>query len=516
MEVDLLKRLEVVKGEYYDSVTLMLVAKELKKIEGVSEATLNMATEANLHIMKAAGFEVDGVNALPDDLIIGIDCPGDLFDGLMEMARSYLSSPPWKSGEEAGEYTPRTIEGALSVLPEADIALISLPGRYAAVEAMKALERGLNVMLYSDNVSLEEEIELKRYAFRNGLIVMGPDCGTVVINGQGLGFSNACPLGPVGIVSASGTGLQEVMVQLARRGAGVKHGLGTGGRDVKSAVGGISSLTAVETLASDPEISVVVFIGKPPSPEVREKIVHALRSCGKQSVTCFMGESPRKDELQLKYTTALEECATVVAALLDGKDAGKAREDLMNEYLKIETLGRKSEVSGRFLRGLFTGGTLCYEAESIARRYLESIYGNNPLKIGMKLPDSLKPIQNSFIDYGEDEFTQGRLHPMIDPSFRTGQLKIQSEDPSVAVILFDVVLGYGSAPDPSSEVAGAIKSLERKKGPLYVAYVCGTSGDPQGLERQIHVLKEAGVHVFESNARAAVFAAAATDGRERK
>lgn len=516
MEVDLLKRVEIIKGEYYDSVTLMLVAKELKKIEGVTEATLNMATEANLHIMKAAGFEVESVNASPDDLIIGIDCPGKLYDRLMEMARSYLSSPPWKDSEEPGEYTPKTLEGALSVLPGANVALISLPGRYAAAEAMKALKRGLNVMLYSDNVSLEEEIELKRYASRNELIVMGPDCGTVVINGQGLGFSNVCPVGPVGIVSASGTGLQEVMVQLARRGIGVKHGLGTGGRDIKSAVGGISSLTAVEALTSDPEISVMVFISKPPSPEVREKIVQALRSSGKPSVTCFMGESPREDEPKLKYATGLEECATLAAALLGGKDVIKAREDLINEYLKIEVLGRKSEASGRFLRGLFTGGTLCYEAESIARRYLESVYGNNPLEIGMKLPDSLKPIKNSFIDYGEDEFTQGKLHPMIDPSFRSGQLRIQSEDPSVAVVLFDVVLGYGSAPDPSADVVNAIKSLERKKGPLYVAYVCGTSGDPQNLERQTGILKEAGVHVFESNAKAAIFAAAATEGRERK
>ena len=512
-----MKRVEVFRGEYYDSVTLMLVAKELKKIEGVADATLNMATQANLHIMAYASFPVDSIAASPDDLIIGIDCSDDLWPSVLEKAKTYLVSPPWKSREVSTEYNPKSLEGALSVLPEANLALISLPGRYAAAQASRALERGLNVMLYSDNVSLEEEIRLKTLAKEKGLLVMGPDCGTAVISGKGLGFSNVCPTGPVGIVSASGTGLQEVMVQLNRLGVGVKHGLGTGGRDVKSSVGGISSLAAIDALKDDSEISVIVAIGKPPSPEVRQKITDSLKSSGKHAVACFMGESARSDEPGLRYTTGLEECAVVTASLVRGEDPQLARERLWNDYREVETRGRRegAGISGRFLRGLFSGGTLCYEAAQVAGELLGEVYGNAPLREELKLPDSLDPIENSFIDYGEDEFTQGRLHPMIDPSFRASQLKIQAEDPSVAVVLLDIVLGYGSAANPSEEIVKAINSIDRKNGPLFVAYVCGTEGDPQVYGRQIDLLEKAGVYLFESNRRAAIFAAAAVAGKEK-
>ncbi len=125
------------------------------------------------------------------------------------------------------------------------------------------------------------------------------------------------------------------------------------------------------------------------------------------------------------------------------------------------------------------------------------------------------PIGHSFIDYGEDEFTQGRLHPMIDPSFRAEQLKEQSEDNSVAVVLFDVVLGYGSAENPSQEVAEAIGAVKREIKPVYVAYVCGTAGDPQDLAKQISLLEDAGVIVCESNARAALLASSLISRRER-
>jgi len=510
-----MKRIEVVKGEYYDSVTLMLVAKELKKIEGVGDAALNMATEANVSIMRAAGFEVETDSLSPDDLLIGIDFEGEGTENLFETARSYLARPPWRKEEKDAEYSPSTLSGALTVLPEANLALISLPGRYAAAEAMKALKRGLNVMLYSDNVPIEDEVELKRFAEKNDLIVMGPDCGTAVIKGKGLGFSNVCPTGSIGIVAASGTGLQEVMVQLSRRNLGVKHAVGTGGRDVKSSVGGISFLRAIKELAEDSEISIIVAVGKPPAPDVRRKILEALREEGKKSVICFMGDAAQKDEGILHYTSQLEECAVVAEALHEGGDVTLAREKLRAEYAKVSGKTSAGELRGRYLRGLFTGGTLCYEAQYIAQSYINPIYGNAPLRKDLKLENSLKPIGHSFIDYGEDEFTQGRLHPMIDPSFRAEQLKEQSEDSSVAVILFDVVLGYGSAENPSSDLAEAIRSVKRDIKPVYVAYVCGTDRDPQDIEKQRSLLESVGVIVCESNARAAILAANILSRRER-
>ena len=510
-----MKKIEVVRGEYYDSVTLMLVAKEIKRINGVVDAVLNMATEANIDIMKAAGFEIEAGSLSPDDLLIGIDYRKDEIDRIFETARSYLASPPWKKKEDDTEYTPGTLEGALAVLRDANLALISLPGRFAAAEAMKALKNGLNVMLYSDNVTTEDEIKLKQYADRNDLIVMGPDCGTAVINGKGLGFSNVCLEGPVGIVAASGTGLQEVMVQLNRRGIGVKHGIGTGGRDVKKSVGGISFLKGIRELSDDPDISLIVVVGKPPDPEVKERILNSLKKTGKDCVICFMGDDCGKDEDRVHYSAELEECAVVAEAILNGKEVSAARDKLRAEYAGLSGWRPIEEVQGKYVRGLFTGGTLCYEAQYIAQSYINPIYSNAPLRKEFKLENSLKPIGHSFIDYGEDEFTQGRLHPMIDPSFRAEQLKEQSEDNSVAVVLFDVVLGYGCAENPSQEVIEAIRAVNRERKPVYVAYVCGTAGDPQDLAKQISLLEDAGVIVCESNARAALLASSLISRRER-
>ena len=237
-----MQRVEVVRGVYYDSVSLMRVAQELTKIEGVIDATLNMATEANIQIMSSAGFDLSGLDLRPSDLVIAVEAKDEIIDEAIAKAKEYLNNPPWKTAEINQQYFPKSLSGAISLLPEANLALISIAGQYAGDEAMECLNKGLHVMLYSDNVSLEKEIELKKLAREKGLLVMGPDCGTAVIKGIGLGFANACPVGLVGMVAAAGTGLQEVHVQLAHRGIGVLHAIGTGGRDVREAVGGITSL----------------------------------------------------------------------------------------------------------------------------------------------------------------------------------------------------------------------------------------------------------------------------------
>lgn len=499
-----MQRVEVLRGVYYDSVTLMRVAREITKIDGVEEATLNMATEANIKIMAAAGFDFAGLELSPSDLVIAVRGKEEILDEAIDRAKEYLNNPPWKKVEVAQEYHPKSFEGAFSLLPQANLALISVAGQYAGAEAEKCLEAGLHVMLYSDNVPLETEIELKKLADEKGLLVMGPDCGTAVIRGIGLGFANACPTGPVGIVAAAGTGLQEVHVQLARRGVGVLHAIGTGGRDVREEVGGITFLKGIDALLEDDEVQIVILIGKPPAPSVEERILERLRRGNKPAVLGFIGGGLSGDRPPIYICKELEETAAVAAALVGGQDVAAARKALFRRY---EALKEKAAYNRRkgFLRGLYSGGTLCYEAQLIASGLIGGVYSNTPLKPEWRLADSLKSVGHTVVDYGEDEFTQGRLHPMMDSSFRAGRLVVEAEDPEVTVILFDCVLGYGCHPNPAEQMAEAVQRARKRVGDrvTYVGYVCGVDSDPQSATRQRGILEEAGVMLCDSNAEAA-------------
>ena len=296
---------------------------------------------------------------------------------------------------------------------------------------MDCIGKGLNVMLYSDNVPVEKEVEIKKAAAEKGLLVMGPDCGTIIVRGVAMGMANACPTGPVSIVAAAGTGLQEVHVQLAKRGVGVLHGIGTGGRDVRREVGGIMCLQAVNALLADDEVKVLTVLGKPPAPEVEQKILQAVKAGKKPAVLGFIGGEAKGDSGGVFICRELEETAAVAAALAKGEDGARARENLFREY---ESLRQRAETIGRrkgFLRGLYSGGTLCYEGQLIARDILGPIRSNTPLEKEMKLEDSLKSEQHSMVDYGEDEFTQGRLHPMIDVSLRAERIYEEAKDPEV-------------------------------------------------------------------------------------
>lgn len=499
----LLQRIHVEKGAYYDSVTLMLVARELQSMEGIEEASLNMATEANLKILAAAGFGVSDIQAGQSDLLIAVRGDGSVLEAAIEKARELLKNPPGRKSTP-GEYRPKSLDGALSMLPEANMALISIAGRYAGDEADKCLDAGLHVMLYSDNVPIEKEISLKNKAKEKGLLVMGPDCGTAVIRGVGLGFANACPTGPVGLVAAAGTGLQEVHVQLARRGVGVLHAIGTGGRDVKEEVGGITFSMGLEALLCDEEIRVVVLIGKPPAPSVEGRILRILEDGKKPAAVGFIGGKASGDKPPLYLCRELEETAAVAAALANGKDPSSAREGLFKSYERLKEKAAPMKRKG-FIRGLYSGGTLCYEAQLIATGLIGSVYSNAPLASEMKLADSLKSRGHTMVDYGEDEFTQGRLHPMMDSTFRAERLLSESQDPDVGVILFDCVLGYGCHPNPAGQMAEAVEKARKKAGGriAYVAYVCGVDADPQGAAEQRKMLEEAGVTVCDSNAEAA-------------
>lgn len=506
-----MQKLEVIEGAYYDSVTLMLVARELNKLTGVASSSLSMGTDANLRIMTTGGFDVSGITPTPSDLIIGVMGEDeDVLAGAVATAGEYLANPPWKKDSGPADYRPKSLGGALSILPAADMAIVSVAGAYAGELAMDCLARGLHVMIFSDNVPLEKEIELKRFARDRGLLVMGPDCGTVVIRGKALGMANACPEGPVGIVAAAGTGLQEVHVQLARRGVGTMHGIGTGGRDVKAEVGGIMALSAMEALMDDDEIEALAVIGKPPAPQVESAIAALAAKSPKPVVLGFVGGSSGGDEKNVYRCEGLEETAAVTAALVQGTAPSEARRELRrrDDEFVSETAKRVGKRAG-YLRGLYTGGTLCYEAQLIAGA-LGPIWSNAPLDKAFKLADSLAPREHSIVDYGEDEFTQGKLHPMIDGAFRCERIVSEARDPEVGVMLLDVVLGYGCHLDPGGAVAEAVREARKTCGDriAFVASICGTDEDPQNASAQREALESAGVITAASNSQAARLAAA--------
>jgi succinyl-CoA synthetase alpha subunit len=503
-------------SEYHDSVSLMLAARELARLPGVTDAAVVMATEANKGLLKEAGLLTPEANsASSNDLVIAVSGAEAALDRALREVDKLLQS---KSTEaDSAEFRPKTVSGAVKGFPAANVAVISVAGRYAADEAWEALHKGLHVLLFSDNVSLQDEIALKKYARDSGLLLMGPGAGTAILNGVALGFADRLPSGPVGIVSAAGTGLQEVSTLLAKRGVGVSQGIGTGGRDVKEEVGGIMMLAGLKALQDDPATELIVLVSKPPSEAVAEKVIGQVRESPKPTVICFLGDETRRSESgtaapRISYTRTLEEAALLAANLAQpGEPAVESR--LEEVQGQAEALRSRLNPGQRYLRGLFSGGTLCYEAQVIWRDALpEMVFSNAPLSEANRLPDSARSRGHCAVDLGEEEFTVGRPHPMIDNDLRIRRLLQEARDPETAVILLDVVIGYGAHPDPAGELGAAVvkaRALAREAGRelIFIASVTGTEQDPQCLSRQVQTLEGAGVIVCASNAAAARLAA---------
>ena len=512
----------VKKSEYHDSVTLMLVARELTKFPGVIDVGVIMATEANKALLKESGLLTsEAQSATPNDLVIVVSANDNAADAALLEAERLLKQK--RLTDEGVEFRPRTLRGAVKMNPQANVAVISVAGRYAADEAWDALRRGLHVLLFSDNVSLEDEIALKKYARDHGLLLMGPGAGTAIINGVALGFANVVLSGPVGIVSAAGTGLQEVSTLLAKYGVGITQGIGTGGRDLKEEVGGIMMLEGLKALQADPATKVIALVSKPPSPSVAEAILDQVAQSDKPTVIGFMGATSLRgalfatkqsrgaaNEIASQKTLAMTLQET---ALLAAKAAG-ANIDVAEMMAREETalqaqakeLRATLKPGQKYLRGLFSGGTLCYEAQVIWRDMLkEPVLSNAPLTHNHQLADSLHSVKHTCVDLGEEEFTVGRPHPMIDNDLRIRRLLQEARDPEVAAIMLDVVIGYGAHPDPASELGPAIRQAKQlaDRELIIVASVTGTEQDPQRLSTQVAALKAAGTTVCDSNAAAA-------------
>ncbi|SAK89620.1 succinyl-CoA synthetase subunit alpha [Caballeronia temeraria] len=501
-------KIEIFKNLYQDSVSLMQISAQISKLPGVAQASVVMGTPSNLVQLADAGLG-DDVKASPNDLVIAVRGDEAACEAALNLARERLSARASSSEAQTSEALAATsLAMACDEEPASNLALISVPGDYAAAEAIKALQLGMNVMLFSDNVSMAHEKAIKTLAREKRLIVMGPDCGTAIVNGMPLGFANVVRRGGIGVVGASGTGLQEVTCRIDQLGAGISQALGTGGHDLHEDIGGISMQFGLDALAEDPDTRVIVLISKPPARAVAERILERARKSGKPVVVNFLGAS--EDDMRapgLTFAHTLADAAQFAVALLNGAPlpASVARVEPHDDA----TLAAQSDALGarrRFIRGVFAGGTFCYESQLLCKAEGFTASSNTPVKGNAKLADIWKSEAHTIVDMGDDDFTRGRPHPMIDPTLRDERVRAEILDPETAVVLFDLVLGYGAADEPAQGLIALLAQLPRDNGPLLIAHVCGTEADPQVRSRQIDALRAAGVLVAGCNAEAALWA----------
>jgi len=493
---------QVFPGAYRDSLLLLSTTRAMQDGAGVSWATAVMATPAAVDELTGRGCppgDLTGADA--NALVLAVGAADDrAATEALERGRAVIFAEAASPAEEPGRPAPRTVGEATTRLPEANVAVVSVPGPYAAVAAHSALSAGLHVLLFSDNVTLADEVELKERARRLGLLLMGPGAGTAVLAGVGLGFANAVTPGPVGVVAAAGTGAQEVMSLLDRWGIGVSQVIGVGGRDLSAAVGGLMAAEAVRALDADPATEVILLVSKPPDPGVARTVIGASRST--PVVAACLGMSAPDGRIEgAVLADTLEQGARQTAGILGRPVPGPAA-DLAEV---IERAADRMAGPRRAVRGFFTGGTLCYEAQVVLSRALGPVYSNIPLRPEFGPP--APPGAHVCLDLGEEEYTKGRPHPMIDPAARTEIIRADAFGDDVAAVLLDVVLGYGSHSDPAGEIAGTCADLAAN-GTAVIAYVLGARSDRQGLDRQRRTLLDAGAIVTASAAEAARVAAA--------
>jgi len=478
-------RNEVRRGAYQDSVALMRIARSVRALDGVDVAGLMIGTPANLEILRDAGvLGPEGESAGPADIVIALRATtAAAADAAMAHARQLMDRPRAAAGA-AQSWQPRTLRSALAETPTANLALISVPGDFAIAEARKAIRAGLDVMIFSDNVPLADEVELKLEARDLGRLVMGPDCGTAIIGGAPLAFANVVPRGDIGIIGASGTGIQEASCLIAQAGRGVSHAIGTGGRDLKAEVGGITTLMAVDLLDADPATKHIVIVSKPPAAEVAARVLERVARSHKPFTICFLGDGERALPRNAQAAHTLWQAASfAVGRPIHGEIRG----------------GIPPKRKG-WVRGLFAGGTLAAEAQIKFQLARVAVSSNVPVPGALPLGDLAK--NHAMIDLGADEYTRGRPHPMIEPAVRDEPLTAALADPAVAVILLDCVLGFGGHMDPAGHLATKLRDRP-KDGPAIIASVTGTDGDPQNRAAQVAKLAEVRVVVAPSNAIAA-------------
>lgn len=498
------------KNQYYDSVFLMGINNQISEIEGVKKSAVLMGTEHNKKLLSEIGVNDQQIeDANPNDLIVAViaDRSGIVRTILGDLDNWFNLGCDQKSGLQL-----KTLEDGLLNKPNANLVVISVPGNYAFREAKKALEKGINVFLFSDNVPISEELALKEYANANGLVVMGPDCGTSIIGGVGIGFANKVRKGSIGVVGASGTGLQEFTCQIHNAGFGISHAIGTGSHDLSNEIGGITTLSGLKALEKDPNTQVIVVISKPPGTKTLERIIEIIDSFRKPVIGCFLGlnQNFSQENHNIILARNVDKAVMLVLSAMGERVAGLESELSDAELKLLEIEKKKLASSQKYVRGMFAGGTFCYQAQQIFQDSGLQAYSNTPINKQWKLSDPDTSKEHTMIDMGDDRYTVDKPHPMIDGTYRRRRILEESKDPLVAVLLIDIILGYNASSDPVGDIIDAIieaKQLAQNRGDYLcvVASVCGTNEDYQDKALQVEKVERAGVIVLNSNAKAALF-----------
>jgi succinyl-CoA synthetase alpha subunit len=498
------------KNQYYDSVFLMGISKRISDVQGLQQNAVLMGSDTNKGLLASIGIHDAKIDAAqPNDLIVGIVAENEqVVQEVLGKLDEYLVGGVPVSATSS----PHSLEEGIAQKPNANLAVISVPGEYAAHEAHRALEAGLNVFLFSDNVSTKDELELKQFAAEKNLLVMGPDCGTAIIGGVGIGFANVVRRGTIGAIGAAGTGLQEFTSQVHNAGSGISHAIGTGGHDLYEEIGGLTTFAALEALDADPQTRVIAIVSKPPGAQTLARLIERFKSFTKPIVGCFLGT--RLDEKSHKgifqYATTIDQAVRLALNAVGENSSNKEINLTSRECEGIAKERASWNSRQKYLRGVFAGGTFCYQSQQILRDGGITVHSNAPLELRNTLEKSDCSEGHTILDMGADEYTVGRPHPMIDGTLRKQRIMAEAQDPGTAVLLLDFILGYNASMEPVAELLGTIVEAKRivqnRGGQLtVVASVCGTDGDPQILDLQITLLKDAGVFVFQSNARAASF-----------
>lgn len=508
----------VKKNFHRDSVQLLHLSEEAKKVDGVKDAAIVMGTATNKEILEKLGLLTgEGRSASESDMILAVMADSQtLIDSALKEIEELILKPPSAKGRSF-----YSVDAALQAAPDANLAVVSIPGEYVREIVLKLLDKGLSVHLFSDHVPPEHELELKQHAREKGLLVMGPGAGTSIIGGKAIAFANVVKKGEVGLVAAAGTGLQEVSVLVSEAGFGVSEALGVGGGDVKAKIGGIMTVQSIDALEQDPDSSTVVVLSKPPDADVKKTILnHLEKHTKKKYVTCFIGlesyDIPPGLRGRVRGTKTLHAAVLeTVRTVEPTRHAEIVKRFSMTQNGLASLASRISKglsEKQRYIRGLYTGGTFAYETLVILGRMIGDVYSNAPIDARLKLTDSYRSVKDSIVDLGEEEFTIGRAHPMIDPTIRKMRLVEEAKDPEVAAVIMDFMLGYGSHVDPAGAMLGAIADARRiaeKEGRVLpiLGHVCGTEQDPQPLSEQVGRLRNAGVEVFPTNALMAIASA---------
>jgi len=507
----------IIRNLYRDSVSLMQLSEKIQQMPEISQASAIMASENNISLLVESGLLKAGIVPSPNDLLIVVegnnaDAAAAALDAVEDLLMKRADDT---DSQDVQSLAPRSIQMSLEKMPDANLALISTPGDYAAAEALKAMHLGLHVMMFSDNISHEDEIMLKHYSDKHALLFMGPDCGTAILNGIPLGFANVVRRGNIGVVAASGTGLQQVTSLIDRWGGGISQALGTGGHDLSAEIGGITMKQGIKALSNDPSTKIIVLISKPPSAAVMQNVLLEAEKAGKPVVINFIGADMRSITGEMLHgVPTLEAAASAAVLLARDEPIGSVETDLPPQLVKdAEAAAETLKPGQKYVRGLFSGGTFCFETLHLLGQLLGPVYSNIPLRPEWRLANVWQSQAHTAIDLGDDLFTKGRPHPMIDFRLRNERLLQEAGDPETAVILLDIVLGYGSNMDPAGEIVPAMReaqAIARKnaRSLVFIASVCGTESDPQNLALQEEALKNAGVYLAESNAQAALMAAA--------